>query len=64
MMRDPILGQRVWAVGLQGTFIIVAVDNEHRTVDLEAIDTHEAHNHISFETINPLGGDLRQSRFR
>lgn len=55
MLRDPRLGQRVWVNGLTGTFVIVAVHRDERTVDLAAIDTLEVQNHISFDIINPLG---------
>lgn len=62
-MQDPHQGQRVWVIGLQGTFTILTVDADRRTVDLEAIDTHKIEKNISFDVVNPLGGDISQ-RFR
>ena len=45
-------------IGLQGTFTILAVDANRRTVDLEAIDTHKAEKNSSFDVLNPLGGNI------
>lgn len=62
-MQDPHQGLRVWVTGLPGTFTIVAVDADRRTVDLEAIDTHKIEKNIPFGVVNPVGGDISQ-RFR
>jgi len=64
MMNDPHVGQRVWATGLKGTFAVTAVDRAQRTAHLEAIGTHKTEQDISFDLLNPLGGDISQSRFR
>lgn len=63
-MNDPHQGQRVWVTGLPGTFTIVAVYSDRRTVDLEAIDTLKIEPNIAFEVVHPVGGDISQSRFR
>lgn len=62
-MLDPHQGQRVWVIGLQGTFTIVAVDADRRTVDLQAIDTGKIEKNVAFDVVKPLGGDISQ-RFR
>jgi hypothetical protein len=54
----------VWAVGLKGTFVIVTVDRSKRCADLESIDNQKAEKNVSFDVINPVGGDIRQSGFR
>lgn len=64
MMNDPHIGQRVWATGLKGTFTVIVLDRDGRTVDLEAIDTHKTEHGISFDRLNPVGGDLSHGRFR
>jgi hypothetical protein len=64
MMNDPHPGQRIWAIGLEGTFVIMAVHRGQRSVDLESIHTHKAEKNVSFDVINPLGGDISQARFR
>ena len=55
-MKGPHQGQRVWVIGLPGTFTIVAVNADKRTVDLEAIDAHKTEKSISFDVIKPLEG--------
>lgn len=39
-----------------GTFTVVAVDADRRTVDLEAIDTHKIEKSIAFDVSSPLEG--------
>jgi len=42
----------------------MAVHRGQRSVDLESIHTHKAEKNVSFDVINPLGGDISQARFR
>ena len=62
-MKDPHPGLRVWVICLSGTFTILAVNADQRTVDLESIDTHKIEKSISFDVVKPLGGETSQ-RFR
>jgi hypothetical protein len=58
-MKNPHLGQRVWADGLTGTFTVVRINTYQGTADLElTTGTHKIEN-IPFTAIRPVGYDRR-----
>jgi hypothetical protein len=59
-MRNPRIGQRVWADGLTGTFTVVRVNTYQGTADLElTTGTKKIEVHIPFSAIHPVGDDRR-----
>lgn len=57
-MKRPRLGQRVWAEGLRGTFIVVRLDEDKGLADLELTSgTHFIERHIPSGAIPPVGED-------
>lgn len=57
-MKNPHVGQRVWAEKLTGTFVIVAVDQDQGLADIQATNGTEAiEKHIPLGLLHALGGD-------
>jgi hypothetical protein len=40
-MKNPHVGQRVWAEKLTGTFVILAIDDDHVTADIQSTNSPE-----------------------
>jgi hypothetical protein len=58
-MKNPQVGQLVWAEKLKGTFTIHAVHREHSLVDLQSTDGEGAvEKQVPFGLIHALGGDI------
>jgi hypothetical protein len=58
-MRNPQLGQRVWAETLTGTFTVAAVHTDKSLADLQSTnDTKVFETHVPFSLIHALGGDV------
>jgi hypothetical protein len=64
-MKTPQVGQRVWADGLKGTFIVVAVHPTQSLADLQLTDgTQATEKHVPFGMIHGLGEDFSQGAAR
>jgi hypothetical protein len=60
-MRNPRIGQRVWADGLTGTFTVVRINTYQGTADLElTTGAQKIELHIPFTSIHPVGDDYRR----
>jgi hypothetical protein len=58
-MKNPQLGQLVWAETLDGTFEVVALHPHAGLADLRSSDgSHAMKMQIPFAVIHPVGGDL------
>jgi hypothetical protein len=58
-MRNPHLGQKVRADGVDGTFIVVKTNTSQGLADLESTDgTRKIRMHLPFSAIHPLGEGL------
>jgi len=58
-MKNPQVGQLVWAEKLTGTFVIVAVHPDQRLADLQSTEALGARKHgVPFGMIHALGGDI------
>ena len=61
-MRNPRLGQRVWADGLDGTFTVVKTNSFQGIADIESTDgTGKIRMHLPFSAIHPVGENLIQA---
>jgi hypothetical protein len=59
-MRNPRIGQRVWADGLTGTFTVVRINTYQGTADLElTTGTQKIEMHVPLSAIHPVGDDRR-----
>ncbi len=57
-MKNPHVGQRVWAEKLIGTFVIVAVDDDQAFADIRlTTGTKPVEKHVPIGLIHALGGD-------
>jgi hypothetical protein len=57
-MKNPHVGQRVWAEKLTGTFVIVAVDEDYGFADIQSMnDVSAIQKHVPISLIHALGGD-------
>lgn len=57
-MKNPHVGQRVWAEKLMGTFVIVALDESQSLADIQSTDgTNAIEKRISLRLLHALGGD-------
>ncbi len=57
-MKNPHVGQRVWAEKLTGTFVIMAIDEDSITADIQStngLDTIERN--VPLGLLHALGGD-------
>lgn len=64
-MKNPQVGQRVWADGLQGTYVIVAVHGDLGLADLQlTTDTGATQKQVPFGMIHALGEDFSQGAAR
>lgn len=62
-MENPRIGQRVWADGQDGTFIVVRTNTFQGVADLElTTGTQKIELHIPFSAIHPVGEDLQAYR--
>jgi hypothetical protein len=58
-MRNPYLGQKVRADGLDGTFTVFRTDTFQAVVDIESTDgTRRIERGVPFSAIRPVGIDL------
>ncbi|MFZ0272657.1 MAG: hypothetical protein WB524_08515 [Acidobacteriaceae bacterium] len=57
-MKNPQVGQLVWAEKLIGTFTVIAVHTDHGFADLQSADGKNTfEKHVPFALIHALGGD-------
>lgn len=57
-MKNPHVGQRVWAERQIGTFVVLAVDESQSLADIQATDGTDAiEKHVPFGLLHALGGD-------
>ncbi len=64
-MRNPRVGQSVWADGLKGTFTVQRISAFHGTADLElTTGARKIEMHIPFTAIHPVGESYRRAFFR
>lgn len=57
-MKNPHVGQRVWAEKLIGTFVIVAVDEDQGLADIQPMNGADViEKHVPFGLLHALGGD-------
>lgn len=61
-MRNPHLGQKVLADGLDGTFTVVKTNTFQGVADIESMDgTGRIERRIPFNAIRPVGKDLTKA---
>ncbi|MGC2637353.1 MAG: hypothetical protein WA294_09255 [Acidobacteriaceae bacterium] len=64
-MKSPQVGQQVWADGLKGTYLILAIHPDHGLADLQLTgDTKTVEKNIPFGMIHALGEDTSQTAAR
>jgi hypothetical protein len=64
-MKSPQIGQQVWADGLKGTYLIVAVHPDQSLADLQLTDgSQTVEKDIPFGMIHALGEDTSQTAAR
>ncbi len=57
-MKNPHVGQRVWAEKLTGTFVIVALYKEDGLADIQSTNGMDpVEKHVPLGLIHALGGD-------
>jgi hypothetical protein len=57
-MKNPHVGQRVWAEKLVGTFVIVGVDEKQITADIQSTDDPNViQKQVPLRLLHALGGD-------
>jgi hypothetical protein len=57
-MKNPHVGQRVWAEKLSGTFVILSIDDDHVTADIQSTNSPEfIERRVSLRLLHALGGD-------
>lgn len=58
-MRNPRIGQMVWANELDGTFTVVRIYASQGVADLESTSgSRRVRMHVPFTVIHPVGEDL------
>jgi hypothetical protein len=64
-MKNPQVGLQVWADGLKGTYLIVAVHSDQSVADLQLTDGSQTlEKDIPFGMIHALGEDTSQGATR
>jgi hypothetical protein len=57
-MKNPRVGQRVWAENLTGTFTVMAVDTGHSLADLQSTDAGNTREmRVALSLVHAVGGD-------
>jgi hypothetical protein len=57
-MKNPHVGQRVWAEKLSGTFVILAIDEDHITADIQSANSSDlVEKNVPLRMLHALGGD-------
>ena len=57
-MKNPHVGQRVWAEKLSGTFVILSIDEDRVTADIQSTNGSDLiERKVSLRQLHALGGD-------